>query len=85
MSNATTGLMMMLENFHQGVIKIGANHFLLFTLLQEHSGRVFRLQFDEFQIVSSSHDDTILIWDFLNVPVPEGARSPARTYTYVTK
>lgn len=34
--------------------------------LQEHTGRVFRLQFDEFQIVSSSHDDTILIWDFLN-------------------
>jgi len=27
---------------------------------------VFRLQFDEFQIVSSSHDDTILVWDFLN-------------------
>lgn len=26
---------------------------------------MFRLQFDEFQIVSSSHDDTILIWDFL--------------------
>lgn len=24
------------------------------------------MQFDEFQIVSSSHDDTILIWDFLN-------------------
>lgn len=23
------------------------------------------MQFDEFQIVSSSHDDTILIWDFL--------------------
>lgn len=35
-------------------------------LNQEHTGRVFRLQFDEFQIVSSSHDDTILIWDFLN-------------------
>lgn len=34
--------------------------------LQEHTGRVFRLQFDEFQIVSSSHDDTILIWDFLD-------------------
>jgi hypothetical protein len=34
--------------------------------LQEHTGRVFRLQFDEFQIVSSSHDDTILVWDFLN-------------------
>lgn len=33
---------------------------------KEHTGRVFRLQFDEFQIVSSSHDDTILIWDFLN-------------------
>ncbi|XP_064603796.1 F-box/WD repeat-containing protein 1A-like [Liolophura sinensis] len=54
--------------------------------LQEHTGRVFRLQFDEFQIVSSSHDDTILIWDFLNVPVPEGSsRSPSRTYTYVSK
>lgn len=38
--------------------------------LQEHTGRVFRLQFDEFQIVSSSHDDTILIWDFLD-SVPE--------------
>ncbi|XP_076033144.1 beta-transducin repeat containing E3 ubiquitin protein ligase slmb isoform X1 [Oratosquilla oratoria] len=38
--------------------------------LQEHSGRVFRLQFDEFQIVSSSHDDTILIWDFLNCTPP---------------
>lgn len=35
---------------------------------QEHTGRVFRLQFDDFQIVSSSHDDTILIWDFLDVP-----------------
>lgn len=40
--------------------------FILSSFLQEHSGRVFRLQFDEFQIVSSSHDDTILIWDFLN-------------------
>ena len=68
--------------------------------LIEHSGRVFRLQFDEFQIVSSrfytlikqeirllnyidvpgfsrtlilfsSHDDTILIWDFLNLSPPE--------------
>lgn len=56
------------------------------VLLQEHTGRVFRLQFDEFQIVSSSHDDTILIWDFLNVPVLEAsARSPSRTYTYVSK
>lgn len=41
---------------------------------QEHTGRVFRLQFDEFQIVSSSHDDTILIWDFLN-PRVEGVFS----------
>jgi len=57
--------------------------------LQEHSGRVFRLQFDEFQIVSSSHDDTILIWDFLNVPAPPveagASQSPSRTYTYVSK
>ena len=35
-------------------------------LLKEHTGRVFRLQFDDFQIVSSSHDDTIIIWDFLS-------------------
>ena len=27
---------------------------------------MFRLQFDHFQVVSSSHDDTILIWDFLD-------------------
>jgi len=57
-------------------------------VLQEHSGRVFRLQFDEFQIVSSSHDDTILIWDFLNVQAPENSaqsRSQSRTYTYVSK
>ena len=53
-------------------------------LQQEHSGRVFRLQFDEFQIVSSSHDDTILIWDFLNVPQSE-ERNSQRTYTYVTR
>ena len=38
-------------------------------MFQEHSGRVFRLQFDELQIVSSSHDNTILIWDFLEDPV----------------
>ena len=39
--------------------------------LQKHTGRVFRLQFDDFQIISSSHDDTILIWDFLNVVAPD--------------
>jgi len=33
---------------------------------------VFTLQFDDFQIVSGSKDDTILIWDFLD-PVPLGA------------
>lgn len=38
---------------------------LCLRTLIEHTGRVFRLQFDDFQIVSSSHDDTILIWDFL--------------------
>ena len=35
------------------------------SISQEHTGRVFRLQFDDFQIVSGSHDDTIVIWDFL--------------------
>jgi hypothetical protein len=45
---------------------------LLGLIFQKHTGRVFRLQFDEFQIVSSSHDDTILIWDFLNFEQPEG-------------
>ena len=60
---------------------------LVFTLfcLQEHSGRVFRLQFDEFQIVSSSHDDTIIIWDFLNVPTPEYPRLRLVTYGYEAK
>lgn len=43
---------------------------------------MFRLQFDEFQIVSSSHDDTILIWDFFNnsavsLPQPQ-ARAQSR-------
>lgn len=58
-----------------------------FNQLQEHSGRVFRLQFDEFQIISSSHDDTILIWDFLNVPsnATNETRSPSRTYTYISR
>ncbi|XP_016118897.1 F-box/WD repeat-containing protein 11-like, partial [Sinocyclocheilus grahami] len=60
---------------------------LCLRTLVEHSGRVFRLQFDEFQIISSSHDDTILIWDFLNVSTngqTEG-RSPSRTYTYISR
>ncbi|KAF4791439.1 F-box/WD repeat-containing protein 1A [Turdus rufiventris] len=60
---------------------------LCLRTLVEHSGRVFRLQFDEFQIVSSSHDDTILIWDFLNDPAAqaESTRSPSRTYTYISR
>ncbi|CAF0770704.1 unnamed protein product [Didymodactylos carnosus] len=37
---------------------------LCIRTLTEHTGRVFRLQFDEFQIVSSSHDDTILQFNF---------------------
>jgi hypothetical protein len=48
------------------------------SLFQQHTGRVFRLQFDEFQIVSSSHDDTILIWDFLNCAPSELANSLTR-------
>lgn len=43
---------------------------LCLRTLIEHTGRVFRLQFDEFQIVSSSHDDTILIWEFLSPESP---------------
>lgn len=39
---------------------------LCIRTLTEHTGRVFRLQFDEFQIISSSHDDTILCFNFLN-------------------
>jgi F-box and WD-40 domain protein 1/11 len=60
---------------------------LCLRTLVEHTGRVFRLQFDEFQIVSSSHDDTILIWDFLSPesPANNGLHSPSRSYTYVTK
>lgn len=48
---------------------------LCIRTLVEHTGRVFRLQFDEFQIVSSSHDDTILIWDFLNFNPSNGSVS----------
>ncbi|KAL3314622.1 hypothetical protein Ciccas_006750 [Cichlidogyrus casuarinus] len=44
---------------------------LCIATLCEHTGRVFRLQFDEFQIISSSHDDTIVIWDFFNIATNE--------------
>lgn len=72
-------------NLMKGVF-CSSNH-KLFPIFQEHSGRVFRLQFDEFQIISSSHDDTILIWDFLNVPpnAQNESRSPSRTYTYISR
>jgi hypothetical protein len=43
---------------------------LCIKTLTEHTGRVFRLQFDEFQIVSSSHDDTILCFNFLQSELP---------------
>lgn len=46
---------------------------LCLKTLVEHTGRVFRLQFDQFQIVSSSHDDTIIIWDFLDSEQGKGA------------
>ena len=44
---------------------------ILTCLSQEHSHLVLSLQFDDFQIVSGSLDDTILILDFLD-PVPPG-------------
>ena len=36
--------------------------------LQQHTGSIWGLQFDDSQIVSSSIDDTMVIWDFLDVP-----------------
>jgi hypothetical protein len=51
---------------------------LCIKTLTEHTGRVFRLQFDEFQIVSSSHDDTILCFNFLQ---PESSKQQ-RTSSY---
>ncbi len=36
--------------------------------MQQHTGSIFKLQIDDSQIVSSSVDDTILIWDFLDEP-----------------
>lgn len=53
-----------------------ATQFCLKTL-EEHKGRVFRLQFDDFQIVSSSHDDTILIWDFSHPLVCGASEDPS--------
>lgn len=50
---------------------------LCIRTLTEHTGRVFRLQFDEFQIISSSHDDTILCFNFLHDST--SAENPATT------
>ena len=33
-------------------------------VLEGHTNRVFRVQFDERKIVSSSQDDKICVWDF---------------------
>ena len=44
---------------------------ILTCLSQEHLDLLLSLQFDDFQMVSGSLDDTILIWDFLD-PVPPG-------------
>ena len=53
--------------------------FIPFFTIQEHNGRVFRLQFDDFQIVSSSHDDTILMWDFLNYSPDQNGKGTVTT------
>jgi len=45
--------------------------FLLLLLSQEHSSIIRSLEFDDFQIISGSRDDSILIWDFLD-PIPPG-------------
>ena len=37
---------------------------VLLHVLTAHSNRVFRVQFDALRIISSSQDDTIIIWDF---------------------
>lgn len=55
-----------------------AQHFhpkIHFVFRQEHTDRVFRLQFDAFEMVSSSHDDTIVIWDFHSY-IPPALSSP---------
>lgn len=63
-----------------------ANTLCLFTLVK-HSRCMFCLQFDKFQIISGSHDDTICIWDFLNVPpsAQNETLSPSRTYTCISR
>ena len=43
---------------------------------------MFRLQFDEFQIVSSSHDDSIVIFDFLSPHDYYGDFSAVRVHHY---
>ena len=52
---------------------------LCINTLTKHTGRVFRLQFDEFQIVSSSHDDSILCFNFLKVEPTDSSTCPSGT------
>ena len=41
----------------------------LCLFLQEHTGYVYGLQFDAVQVISGSHDGTLLTYDFLD-PTP---------------
>lgn len=34
------------------------------VILYGHTSRVFRVQFDDTRIISSSQDDTLRVWDF---------------------
>ena len=36
------------------------------TLQNTHTHRVFKVHFDRCRIVSSSYDDTIVVWDFVH-------------------
>ena len=44
---------------------------LLFLSLQEHTGSVFGVQYDNFQVVSCSDEGTIVIYNFLDLVPPD--------------
>ena len=46
---------------------------LCIQTLNEHKDRVFHVEFDQFQVVSSSYDDTILCFNFLPCQSPDFA------------
>ena len=50
---------------------------LCLSTISEYRGRIFKLELDNFHIVSSSHDGTILILDYLDLvpPYPEEVES----------